>query len=88
MLHLISGDTIQRKITAPDSRLKQWLAENDLTDNALIDRIYMASLTRTPSLPERTRKLGLLEAPGANRENLYQDLLWAVFNSKEFLYNH
>jgi hypothetical protein len=88
VLHLISGDTIQRKITAPDSRLKQWLAENDLTDNALIDRIYMASLTRTPSLPERTRMLGLLEAPGANRENLYQDLLWAVFNSKEFLYNH
>ena len=88
VLHLISGDTIQRKITAPDSRLKQWLMEKDLTDQALIERIYLASLTREPSPQERTRLLSLLGAAGANRESIYQDLLWGIFNSKEFLYNH
>jgi hypothetical protein len=88
VFHLISGDTIQRKITAPDSRLKQWLVEKDLTDEALIERIYLASLTREPSPQERTRILSLLGAAGANRESIYQDLLWGIFNSKEFLYNH
>jgi hypothetical protein len=88
VLHLIGGDTIQRKITAPDSRLKDWLADKSLNDERLIDRIFLASLTRPPTDRERSRLLELLNAPGANREAVYQDVLWGIFNSKEFLYNH
>ena len=88
VLHLISGDTIQRKLTAPNSRLKQWLQEKETTDSALVDRIFLASLSRHPSPAESSAILQLLKAPGQNREMVYQDLLWGIFNSKEFLYNH
>jgi hypothetical protein len=88
VLHLISGDTIQRKVTAPNSLLKQWLVEKDLKDESLIDRLFLASLTRDPSPEERSQILKRLASPGANRESVYQDLLWSLFNSKEFLYNH
>jgi len=88
VLHLISGDTLQRKLTAPNSRLKQCLLDKEMTDDALLDRVFLASLTRRPSAAERSKLIQLLKAPGANREIVYQDLLWGIFNSEEFLYNH
>jgi hypothetical protein len=54
----------------------------------LIDRIFLAALTR-PALPaEGSRVLELLRRPSADREAVYQDLLWSIFSSKEFMYNH
>jgi hypothetical protein len=88
VLHLISGDTIQRQISAPDSRLKIWLKEGGLTEDALIDRIFFTSLARSASLDERSRVFDLVRKPGADREAIYQDLLWGIFSSKEFMYNH
>jgi hypothetical protein len=88
VLHLISGDTIQRKITDPNSRLRQWLADKSLTDDVVINRIFLASLTRPPTEKERDQIFKLLRETSAGRESVYQDLLWSIFNSKEFLYNH
>ena len=78
-LHLISGDTINQKIS-------QWKPDPALNDEQQIDRIYLGSLTRHPSPEERTRLNTELKT--RERRAVFQDLLWAVLNSKEFNYNH
>ena len=46
VMHLVSGDTIQKQITAKDGNLDAWLADPKLTDNDVAERIYLAALTR------------------------------------------
>ena len=78
-MHLISGSTIQDKV----SKAKlPW----DLSDDALVDHVYLAALVRQPSEAERNAirtRIG-----SGERKAVFQDLLWAIFNSKEFMYQH
>ena len=77
-LHLISGDTIQKKIV-------KWKPDPSLSDEQMVDRIFLSSLTRLAGKEERAR---VIEAAKADRTAAFQDLLWAILNSKEFLYDH
>ena len=85
-LHLISGDTIHNKVVSPKSNIEKWLKDPSLTDEQIIHRIFLTSLVRYPDQAERTQLLAELAAK--ERRQVYQDLLWAILNSKEFLYNH
>jgi hypothetical protein len=78
-MHMISGSTIQKKVTA--ARLP-W----ELDDDALIDRVYLSSLVRAPRAEERAAVKARIAA--GDRKAAYQDLLWAILNSKEFMYQH
>ena len=78
-LHLISGDTINKKIA-------QWKPAADLNDDRQLDRIYLSSLARYPRPAEREAVQAQLAKKA--RGEVYQDLLWAILNSKEFMYNH
>ena len=88
-LHLISGDTIQKKIVSPKSNLEKWLQDASLPDDRIIDRIFLISLTRYPDEAERARiRQSLGDGSADSRRKAYQDVLWAILNSKAFLYNH
>ena len=78
-MHLISGNTVQKKIAAAKIDLA-------LSDDELIERIYRSSLVRGPSEEERAAIRDQI-AKG-DRKAVYQDLLWAILNSKEFMYQH
>ena len=77
-LHLISGDTIQKKITDEHSIL--------LTTRNL-DEMYLRTLSRYPDDEERSMAERAIAKAGDPKRG-YEDLLWALLNSKEFLYNH
>jgi hypothetical protein len=49
--------------------------------------LYLASLSRLPNAQEMERGLGYLKT-GGGRASRAQDLLWALLNSKGFLYNY
>lgn len=78
-LHLISGDTINKKLTA-------WKPDPQLNDEQQLERIFLSSLSRYPTAVERERIAADLKS--RDRQPVFQDVLWAVLNSKEFLYNH
>ncbi len=77
-LHLISGDTLQNKITDPRSILRT-------TRN--VEEMYLRTLSRYPDAEERSAAEQAIVKAGAPKRG-YEDLLWALLNSKEFLYNH
>ena len=87
-MHLINGDTIQAAVTKRDNIIGRLLSRPDLTDDRRMEEIYLAALSRAPTEKEASNFLSLLSgAPGAEARNLiYQDLLWAILNSKEFAY--
>ena len=86
-MHLISGATLQKKITAREGRLDQWLADRSLSDEELARRLFVAALVRPPDARELATALTPLRT-GGDRRQAFEDILWALFNSKEFLYNH
>lgn len=91
VMHLVSGDTLQRQIAAKDGNLDRWLADGSLTNRDVVTRIYLATLTRAPQEDEIAAALGPLQGRPADpkaRRIAFEDLLWAVFNSKEFLFHH
>ena len=47
----------------------------------------MSSLVRKPSAEERSAIIDRIRGT-SDRKAAYQDLLWAILNSKEFMYQH
>lgn len=79
-MHLISGDTIQKKLAAKENVIAQW------TGGDVADSLFLRTLTRFPTDGERE---ALREALArGDRRTVLEDALWAILNSKEFLYNH
>jgi Protein of unknown function (DUF1553)/Protein of unknown function (DUF1549) len=88
-MHLISGDTLQRQITAKNSRLAQWLEDPSLSDEEILKRLFLTALVREPDSREISLALAPIRLGGPEaRRQAFEDALWALFNSKEFAYNH
>lgn len=86
-LHLLNGGTVHNKIVS--SRIvKKWLDEEKLTPDQAIDRIYLRCLARNPDKSEREAAEAMLALEGAKPQEVLEDLLWAVLNGREFVFNH
>jgi hypothetical protein len=87
-LHAINGDTLLRKLQS-QSGLIAALARPGVSNDEVVERLYLTALSRRPNAEER-RKLGAaLEGTVATRRReVVEDLCWAVLTSKEFLFNH
>ncbi|MFA6960847.1 MAG: DUF1553 domain-containing protein [Opitutaceae bacterium] len=83
-LHLLNSGHVLRKIEQGPA-LRSLLKPGAPSGGPVVDRIYLAVLSRRPTDAERTRAGGL--APAGGREAL-QDLAWALMNSPEFIYRH
>ena len=83
-LHTINGDTLSSKIAASDGRVAKLLAKN-LSHEEIVKEIYLASLCRLPTLEELESGRDFL-GDSKTPSECYQDLLWALINSKQFLF--
>jgi hypothetical protein len=84
-LNLINGKTISDAVADPSGRLAKALVAG-ISDRALIEDMYLATLSRLPTPSELDQGITYLRA-GRQRSSQAQDLLWALVNSKAFLYN-
>ena len=88
-MHLISGDTIDKKITAKGGTLDRWMEDNSLDDDGIVQRLFLATLVRPPTEAELSLALLPIRTEGSGaRRRAFEDTLWGIFNSKEFLFNH
>jgi len=85
-LHLANSKEIQSKLNAEEA-LPAQLARDPRPDQEKIDDIFLRAFARRPSETQRKAALDYLELQ-ENRRLGYEDLLWAILNSKEFLFNH
>jgi hypothetical protein len=80
---LITGELMNSMIRDSDNRLGKMLSAGK-SDAEMLDEIYLAALCRHPTEIEAKKLLALLAA-AKDRRTAWEDVLWAVVNSKEFL---
>jgi hypothetical protein len=86
VLLLANSDEMENKIGAGDGRVAKLVKEKKSPTEA-IEELYLASLSRPPTADERAKTLGYLDQQ-ANKQQGLEDVLWALLNSKEFMFNH
>lgn len=89
-LHMINGDTVLEKVEAKQNVLSS-LLEKGLTDESIMEEIYLRAYARKPSVREAKAINGFIEAEmtaGRSRRRALEGVLWTVLNSKEFQVNH
>jgi hypothetical protein len=82
-LNLVNGATISDAVADPKGRIAT-LVLSGRNDAGIVDELYVASLGRNPTAGERERGVHYLS--GGAKATRAQDLLWALLNSKAFLY--
>ena len=97
-LHLINSSEMKSKLAAAGGRAAT-LTTSEQTAEEKVTAIYLAAFSRKPHADELQTAIDYLNEPvqdsagnpipaaTAARQN-YQDLIWAVINTKEFLFNH
>ena len=91
VLHLSNGDTLNEKLKAPGSRVEKLLnlRRQGMSDASMVDEVYLTSLGRYPTEPERGRLIAMVPKPGSPDERLIlEDVFWGLLSSREFLFNH
>ncbi|PHS14857.1 MAG: S-layer protein [Blastopirellula sp.] len=97
-LHLINSTELKSKLASGSGRAAI-LAKSELPAEEKITGLYLTAFARKPSTDELNTALEYLNQPvvdytgkpinasKAAHQN-YQDLIWALINAKEFLFNH
>jgi hypothetical protein len=85
-LHLMNSDFVQNKITAGNGRLAK-LLEAKKSDKEIVEELYLVTFSR-PSTEQEAVRAQLSVTQAANRKEGFEDLLWALINSREFIFKH
>ena len=86
VLILANSDETENKIADGQGIIAQ-LIKNQTTAEEIVDELYLRSLSRFPTPAEREKAKYFIDAL-ENKTEAYQDLLWTLMNSREFMFNH
>lgn len=98
-LHLLNAPDIKAKLSSGTGRAERLAQDAQKPVEDKVRELYLVAFAREPRSEERLAAVAYLREPRAGadgkplappqaeRENL-QDLVWALMNTKEFLFNH
>ncbi|HKI20981.1 MAG TPA: DUF1553 domain-containing protein, partial [Isosphaeraceae bacterium] len=97
-LHLMNASDVKSKLNTPSGRA-DLLSKSNKPESEKVSELYLAAYSREPSAKElkvaetyvarpRVDAQGKPLDPARAKREAYEDLLWAIINTKEYLYNH
>lgn len=86
-LHLLNSAEVQGKLTAADGRAATLAADSEHSHEEKVRELYHWVYSRDPQPDEAQVALAHIEKL-ENKQQAYEDILWALVNTKEFLFNH
>jgi Protein of unknown function (DUF1549)/Protein of unknown function (DUF1553) len=86
VLHLLNSDFVQDRLRRDDGTIAR-LCRDQPADGRAVEELWLTFLGRPPRFPEVTRATDHLKKSKSRREG-FEDLAWALLNTKEFQFNH
>ncbi|MEM7234658.1 MAG: DUF1553 domain-containing protein, partial [Planctomycetota bacterium] len=86
-LHLLNSKEVLGKISSNDGRAAMLAKAKDQELEARIRELYLRVYARLPDKDEMGVAKGHIEKH-KNSKEAFEDVIWALLNSKEFLFNH
>jgi hypothetical protein len=89
-LHLMNSSDIVNKVSSPTGRAAMLSADTTKSQEQKLREIFMVVFSRAPRPKELELLLGHLATVKNPQEEkaALEDILWALINTKEFMYNH
>lgn len=86
-LHLLNSAEVQGKLTAKTGRAAMLVADAGRSDADKLRELYLLVYSREPVAEEIAIAQAHLDKT-PEKQQAYEDLIWALLNTKEFLFNH
>ena len=84
-LHMAVGDTLKDRLST-GGKVKQFMLSQNTTEG-IIEEIFIHTLSRRPTR-EEVESFGELIGDNVTDSAVYEDILWGLLNSTEFMFNH
>ncbi len=86
-LHLLNSSEVQGKLSANGGRAALLAADKNHSREEKVREIYLRVYAREPQADETAVAVGHL-SKAKDEKQAFEDILWALINTKEFLFNH
>jgi len=86
-LHLLNAKGIQEKLANPAGSAAQFARET-APPSEKVRTLYLTAFSREPRPDELSSALDFLSRRSDTDPQAWEDIVWAVINTKEFLFNH
>jgi hypothetical protein len=84
-LTLMNSPFVTKRVEASGGSRVEQLVKSDRDNGAIVDELYLATLSRPPLADEKQLALTWLEE---NRQQGAEDLHWALLNKLDFVFNY
>ena len=86
-LHQLNSGEIRNKLTS--GRAAALAQDTQRSDEQKVRELYVLAYARVPDEPELSTALEHIgKTPPYERQQAYEDIVWALINTKEFIFNH
>ena len=87
-LHLLNSDEVQNKLSRAGGRAEALSnAKDTRPDNEKIEDLFLWAFARKPTPDDLAAALAHIKKHEQNKKLAYENILWALLNTKEFVFN-
>jgi hypothetical protein len=83
-LHLLNSDDVQNKLSRAGGRADK-MAKDPRPDADKVEELFLWAFARTPSAEQLNLALANIELHQKNKRIAYENIIWALINTKEFI---
>jgi hypothetical protein len=85
-LHLLNSDEIQNKLAGPNGRA-DLLTKDKRSDEEKVNELFLWAFAHKPTADQMQAALAHVAKHAQNKKVAYENILWALINTKEFVFN-
>lgn len=87
-LHLMNSRRLHEKLADPTGLARRLAEDAGRNPGEIVEALYLATLSRPPTPGERETAVAAIGEGAEGRRAGAEDVLWALLNSAEFVFNH